>query len=115
MFLRKKAEIYGLFIGVCLGATGEFSRTTEVGEMFEIEIISGWPAKIIGCGAFKWLKGEPTDDSEMALCIIKSFIKKKKFDVVEIAKNFVEWKKKGLWILVQLLKDHYSISLIMTV
>lgn len=92
---RKKAVFYGLFIGDSLGATSEFSRTTEVGKKYKLEIAQGWPAIIFGGGSLKWKKGQPTDDSEMAMGIIKSFLTKKEFDVVEIAKNFVEWKKTG--------------------
>jgi ADP-ribosylglycohydrolase len=87
---KKKAVVYGILIGDSLGATSEFKRPDEVGKLIK----NGWPLEYIGNKIFS--AGEPTDDSDMAMCILESFIsKKKKFDQIDILNNFVLWYKKG--------------------
>jgi ADP-ribosylglycohydrolase len=86
---RKKAVIYGILIGDSLGATSEFKRPNEVGKLIK----NGWPLKYVGNNIFD--AGEPTDDSDMAMCILESFISKKKFDQIDILKNYVLWYKNG--------------------
>jgi ADP-ribosylglycohydrolase len=38
-----------------------------------------------------WRRGQPTDDTEQALCLIRSFVQRKKFDPQDVAGEFVAW------------------------
>ena len=87
---RKKAVMYGCLIGDSLGATSEFKIPNTVGDLMK----GGWPSKYIGSRL--WIPGEPTDDSDMAMCILRSFVsKKKKFDQKDVLKNFIQWANNG--------------------
>jgi len=76
----------GLAVGDALGATSEFQDPKEVGSNC-VEAYSryNWPAKLAGGGLLHWGVGEPTDDTDMALCILRSFSRLEgKFDPVDI-------------------------------
>jgi ADP-ribosyl-[dinitrogen reductase] hydrolase len=62
------------------------------------EEIPGHPSKVvkpvtemIGGGNFGLLLGQVTDDTEMALCLVRSLLEKQGFDPADIAHKFKEW------------------------
>jgi len=62
------------------------------------EEIPGHPGKVvkpvtemIGGGNFGLLFGQITDDTEMALCLVRSLIEKQGFDPADVAHKFKEW------------------------
>lgn len=62
------------------------------------EEIPGFPSKapkpvteMIGGGNFDLLSGQITDDSEMALCLVRSLLENQGFDPADIARKFQEW------------------------
>jgi ADP-ribosylglycohydrolase len=87
----------GLAVGDALGATSEFQLPEDVGANCVAAYSEyNWPAKLAGGGALHWGQGEPTDDTDMAMCILKSFVQQGgKFDPVDIGKEFVSWMRAG--------------------
>lgn len=80
-----------LAAGDSLGSTSEFCEQSEVPSVYGQHKAQGWPFKQVGQGAFNWKPGEPTDDSAMAMCIVKSFLACNEFDPSDIAARFVGW------------------------
>ena len=74
--------LLGLHAGDCLGATIEFKKASPT---------QNTHTEIIGGGVFNWRPGQPTDDTDMALCIMRSYMKKKMFDPVDVMLNFQSW------------------------
>ena len=62
--------ISGLCVGDSLGSTSEFQIPKNVPENC---IKDGWPLKQVGGGVLHWKQGAPTDDSDMAICVLRSF------------------------------------------
>lgn len=81
----------GLAAGDALGSTVEFVRREEMPKRIESLRGTGWPFKQIGGGPFHWQAGETTDDTAMAACIARSFIRRRGFDGADLAKEFVGW------------------------
>jgi len=64
--LMKKAVIYGLLIGDCLGSTSEFMIPKDVGKfLIEKTEKKGWPYELSENNI--WHKGESTDDGDVCL------------------------------------------------
>lgn len=80
-----------LAAGDSLGSTSEFCEQAEIPSVYRRHKAEGWPFKQVGQGAFNWKPGEPTDDSAMAMCIVRSFIDRGAFDPSDIATRFVAW------------------------
>ena len=80
--------IFGQAIGDALGYGAEFKSKDVVKEIYPRKLkkygdIKGWNPDI--------KPSEWTDDTEMALCIVKSIIADKGVNYNTIAKNFVDW------------------------
>eukprot|EP01089_Gocevia_fonbrunei_P008642 TRINITY_DN2035_c0_g1_i1.p1 TRINITY_DN2035_c0_g1~~TRINITY_DN2035_c0_g1_i1.p1 ORF type:complete len:385 (-),score=67.90 TRINITY_DN2035_c0_g1_i1:33-1187(-) len=89
---HQKLVVLGLAVGDSLGATSEFQIPWEVGK-YCVDAYPGWPGKIVGGGVCEWPLGAPTDDTDMALCILHALEESKgKLDEHKIAQNFVAWK-----------------------
>eukprot|EP01089_Gocevia_fonbrunei_P008644 TRINITY_DN2035_c0_g1_i3.p1 TRINITY_DN2035_c0_g1~~TRINITY_DN2035_c0_g1_i3.p1 ORF type:complete len:417 (-),score=78.11 TRINITY_DN2035_c0_g1_i3:33-1178(-) len=85
--------ILGLAVGDSLGATSEFQIPWEVGKHC-VDKYPGWPGKLVGGGKCNWHKGDTTDDTAMALCILRAIEESKgKLDEYKIANKFVQWKQ----------------------
>lgn len=59
----------------------------------EIKSKHGVVKDLIGGGWLGLKPGEFTDDTDMMLCLAKSLIKKKEFDVRDIASRYLDWMK----------------------
>ena len=84
MSLEKiKGCLYGVLVGDALGATYEFrkSKTIKLPKLLNI----------VGGGPFNVEKGQITDDSELTLALMKSIIRKKKYDKEDVAKSYIRW------------------------
>jgi len=79
----------GLAAGDSLGATSEFLPLSAIPELYCKYKDRGWPFRQVGGGC--WQPGEPTDDTDMAMCMVRSFLELGKFDGEDIAQRFVEW------------------------
>jgi ADP-ribosylglycohydrolase len=81
----------GLAAGDSLGSTSEFVPREDVPAVYEEYRSRGWPFRQVGGGAFNWPPGGPTDDTRMALCIMRSFLRQGRFDGADVTAEFVKW------------------------
>lgn len=88
---RVRLLLLGLAAGDSLGSTSEFVRQEEIPALYDSVKASGWPFRQIGGGTHGWTPGDPTDDTQMALCIVRSFMETRYFDPARIAREFINW------------------------
>ncbi|KAH3767752.1 ADP-ribosylglycohydrolase [Pelomyxa schiedti] len=88
---RALASMRGLAIGDSLGSTSEFQIPWFVGKFTALN----WPDVMIGTGS--WTCGAPTDDTDMAMALLRSFggVGDCTFNGPAAAKNFVTWLSSG--------------------
>ncbi len=84
---RFKGMFWGLVVGDCLGSPIQFTEKDQHPYITEME----------PCALFSTPPGYWTDDSSMAFCIAESFVRLKRYDLVDIANNFVRWYQDGFW------------------
>jgi ADP-ribosyl-[dinitrogen reductase] hydrolase len=65
--------------GESLGAPHEFRKAAEVGVQKELK--AGGP----------WALGEPTDDIELTLSLLRSLVARRKLDLDDVARNYLKW------------------------
>lgn len=87
--------LMGLAAGGALGSTSEFVPRSGIPALYSHVKEQGWPFKQIRGGNSCLNPGDPTDDTEMALCILRSFLVEGSFDPKGIAKEFVSWMRSG--------------------
>lgn len=85
----------GLAAGDSLGSTSEFATPLlKVRKIWERYQEDGWPFKQVGGGPFGWKPGDMTDDTQMAMCMVRA-----KFEgeltVEGIGARFVRWMDSG--------------------
>ena len=83
--------LLGLATGDSLGSTSEFVRQEDIPALYDAVKSSGWPFRQIGGGSHGWAPGDPTDDTQMALCIVRPFMEIRSFEPGRIAKEFINW------------------------
>lgn len=81
----------GLAAGDSLGSTSEFVPRAEMPALYRRLASTGWPFRQVGGGTFNWKPGEPTDDTDMAMCLVRSFLRCGRFDGADVAREFVAW------------------------
>ena len=92
---RLLGSLLGLALGDALGATTEFLPRHEVRRR--------WPEghrEIVGGGAFGWPPGAVTDDTDMALCLVRGIKRAGKHAHVRelvhaVGDEFMRWKAKN--------------------
>ena len=84
---RYMGMLWGLVVGDCLGSPIQFSDKDNHPFITEMEY----------CPVFKLPAGYWTDDSSMAFCVMESFSRLGKYDLADIAHNFVRWIDEGFW------------------
>ena len=87
LFNRFKGMFWGLVVGDCLGSPIQF--TSKDGHPHITEMV---PCRIFRTPAGYW-----TDDSSMAFCVAESLVRLQRYDLADIANNFVRWYDKGFW------------------
>ncbi len=85
----------GLAAGDSLGSTSAYHSREEVLALYEEHKDEGWPFCQVGKGRFRCSPGQPTDCTEMASCMVRSYLDNGGFDPEELAKSFVLWAKTG--------------------
>ena len=90
-----KLLLSGLATGDSLGSTSEFVDQSRVPEVYARYAPEGWPFRQVGGGTFRWQSGEPTDDSEMAMAMVRSYLERGRFDAAHVAEQFVAWMQRG--------------------
>ena len=79
----------GLAAGDSLGSTSEFSSLGEALDLYRKFSSKGWPFAHVGGGRFEWGPGQPTEDTEMAVCMVRSFLAHDVFDPEDFAGRLV--------------------------
>ena len=80
--------LWGLVVGDCLGSPIQFSGKDHHPYITRMEPAAGIYGRDLP-------KGYWTDDSSMAFCIMESFVRRKHFDLNDIANNFIRWYDNG--------------------
>jgi ADP-ribosyl-[dinitrogen reductase] hydrolase len=86
---RALGAYLGFAVGDALGATVEFLTKGEIREKY------GLHRKMIGGGWLHLAPGQVTDDTEMALCLGRSLVRKRDFDIADVCDEFAAWLKTG--------------------
>lgn len=85
-----RGVIFGQAIGDAIGLGTEFMSKDDVHRTYPngltdySQIISDWHRS-------RWQRGEWTDDTDMMLCILKSYVRMGCVDYNDIAQSFYEW------------------------
>ena len=82
---RIRGMLWGLIVGDCLGSPVQFMNMDSFPKVTEM----------IPCGHFNTPAGYWTDDGAMALCIMESVVRCQKYDLEDIADNFIRWYDDG--------------------
>ena len=82
---RIRGMLWGLIVGDCLGSPVQFMNMDSFPKVTEM----------IPCGHFNTPAGYWTDDGAMALCIMESAVRCQKYDLEDIADNFIRWYDDG--------------------
>ena len=77
---RFVGTLLGAAAGEALGAPHEFRPAADLAEA---------PREITGGGV--WAAGEPTDDIELTLALLRSLVEQRKLDLEAVARNYLQW------------------------
>ncbi len=80
-----EGALVGLAVGDAVGTTLEFKLRGSFTPISDME----------GGGPFRLKKGEWTDDTSMALCLVHSLLTKKGFDLVDQMNRYCNWWRVG--------------------
>jgi ADP-ribosyl-[dinitrogen reductase] hydrolase len=86
---RAMAAFLGLAIGDALGATVEFMTKGEIAAEYGVH------RDMIGGGWLRLKPGKVTDDTEMALALGRSIVRKGELDARDVCEEFAAWLKRG--------------------
>lgn len=91
---RFLGTIFGQAVGDALGLSTEFMSKQEV-DLFYPNGIDDYLQIVQDDHRRRWQRGDWTDDTDMMLCILDSFVACQKVDVLDIARRFKEWMMNG--------------------
>ena len=77
---RFVGTLLGAAAGEALGAPHEFKSASE------LRLV---PREITGGGI--WAAGEPTDDIELTLALLRSIVARRRLDIDDVAQGYLEW------------------------
>ena len=86
--------IFGQAVGDALGLSTEFMSKQEV-DQFYPNGIGDYSQIVQDDHRRRWQRGDWTDDTDMMLCILDSFVACQKVDILDIARRFKEWMMNG--------------------
>lgn len=86
--------IFGQAVGDALGLSTEFMSKQEV-DRFYPNGIENYSQIVQDDHRRRWQRGDWTDDTDMMLCILDSFVACQKVDILDIARRFKEWMMNG--------------------
>lgn len=86
---RALAAYLGFAIGDALGATVEFMTRGEIAAQYGVH------REITGGGWLKLKPGQVTDDTDMALALGRSLIRRRDLDTRDVCEEFAAWLKTG--------------------
>ena len=91
---RFLGTIFGQAVGDALGLSTEFMSKQEV-DRFYPNGIEDFSQIVQDDHRRRWQRGDWTDDTDMMLCILDSFVACQKVDILDIARRFKEWMMNG--------------------
>ena len=91
---RFLGTIFGQAVGDALGLSTEFMSKQEV-DRFYPNGIEDYSQIVQDDQRRRWQRGDWTDDTDMMLCILDSFVACQKVDILDIARRFKEWMMNG--------------------
>ena len=91
---RFLGTIFGQAVGDALGLSTEFMSKQEV-DRFYPKGIEDYSQIVQDEHRRRWQRGDWTDDTDMMLCILDSFVACQKVDILDIARRFKEWMMNG--------------------
>ena len=91
---RFLGTIFGQAVGDALGLSTEFMSKQEVDRFYPTGI-EDYSQIVQDDHRRRWQRGDWTDDTDMMLCILDSFVACQKVDVLDIARRFKEWMMNG--------------------
>ena len=91
---RFLGTIFGQTVGDALGLSTEFMSKQEV-ERFYPNGIEDYSQIVQDDHRRRWQRGDWTDDTDMMLCILDSFVACQKVVILDIARRFKEWMMNG--------------------
>ena len=91
---RFLGTIFGQAVGDALGLSTEFMSKQEV-DQFYPNGIEDYSQIVQDDHRRRWQRGDWTDDTDMMLCILDSFVACQKGDILDIARRFKEWMMNG--------------------
>lgn len=87
---RFLGTIFGQAVGDALGLSTEFMSKQEVNRLYP-NGIEDYSQIVQDDHRRRWQRGDWTDDTDMMLCILDSFVACQKVDILDIARRFKEW------------------------
>lgn len=91
---RFLGTIFGQAVGDALGLSTEFMSKQDV-DRFYPNGIEDYSQIVQDDHRRRWQRGDWTDDTDMMLCILDSFVACQKVDILDIARRFKEWMMNG--------------------
>lgn len=91
---RFLGTIFGQAVGDALGLSTEFMSKQEVNRFYP-NGIEDYSQIVQDDHRRRWQRGDWTDDTDMMLCILDSFVACQKVDILDIARRFKEWMMNG--------------------
>lgn len=85
---RARGCLLGLMCGDALGAPVEFHSPSDVCSLYP----DGIPGMVAGWGCTKYRRsGEITDDSEMAIALLRSLLNEQGFNAMGVQAQYIDW------------------------
>ncbi len=84
---RAQGCLLGQLAGDSLGALVEFQSATTIARSYP----NGGPSELADGGPHRIMAGQPTDDSELALLLARSLVRRKGFDANDVASLYASW------------------------
>lgn len=91
---RFLGALFGQAVGDALGLSTEFMSKQEV-DRFYPNGIEDYSQIVQDDYRRRWQRGDWTDDTDMMLCILDSFVACQKVDILDIVRRFKEWMMNG--------------------
>ncbi len=87
---RARGCLLGQFIGDSLGSLVEFETAEEIAERYPDGV-----RDLADGGTWNLIAGQPTDDSQMAMMLIRSLLRRGTFDADDVRRGYVHWYSTG--------------------
>ena len=87
---RARGCLLGQFIGDSLGSLVEFETPEQIAERYPDGV-----RDLADGGTWNLIAGQPTDDSQMAMMLIRSLQRCGTFDADDVLRGYVHWYSTG--------------------